>query len=58
MNLIVRLKQTINVLGPGFIIAAIVLGPGSITTSSKIGSEHGYSLLWVIVLAVLNIYGQ
>lgn len=42
-------------LGPGFIIASVVLGPGSITVASRIGSEHGYAFLWVIVLAALSM---
>ena len=40
-------------MGPGFIIASVVLGPGSIAVSSRIGSEEGYSFLWVIVIAAL-----
>ena len=39
--------------GPGFIIAATVLGPGSITVASRIGSEYGYAFLWVIVIATV-----
>ncbi len=50
-----RFKELIKSLGPGFIIAAVVLGPGSITVASRIGSEHGYSFLWVIVLAALSM---
>lgn len=38
-------------IGPGFIIASVVVGPGSITVSSRIGSEYGNSFLWVIVLS-------
>lgn len=45
-----RLKKMFKSVGPGFIIAAVVLGPGSITVSSKIGSTEGYSFLWVILL--------
>jgi len=48
-----NIKKTIGLLGPGFILASVVLGPGSITTSSKIGAEHGYSLMWVIVAAAV-----
>ena len=48
-----NIKKTLGVLGPGFILASVVLGPGSITTSSKIGAEHGYALMWVIVAAAL-----
>jgi len=40
-------------VGPGFIIAAVVLGPGSITVASRIGSEYGYTFLWVIALATI-----
>jgi len=44
------MKKIIQTFGPGFIIASVCLGPGSVTTSSKIGSEHGYQLLWVVIL--------
>ena len=48
-----KLKKILAAIGPGFIIASVVLGPGSITVSSKIGATHGYSLLWVIVFSGL-----
>ena len=31
----------------------MVIGPGSILTSSNIGAAHGYQLVWVLVIAVL-----
>ena len=40
-------------IGPGLITACVVIGPGSILTSSKIGAGHGYSLSWVVLIAVL-----
>ena len=40
-------------LGPAFIVAAVVLGPGSILSSSKVGAQFGYSMLWVIALAAI-----
>ena len=40
-------------LGPGFITAALVLGPGSITISSTLGASFGYSLLWVILISTI-----
>ncbi|MBN1560038.1 Nramp family divalent metal transporter [candidate division KSB1 bacterium] len=46
-----KLKKLVACVGPGFIIASVVLGPGSITVSSQIGATQGYSLLWVIVFA-------
>ena len=44
-------KRLFKSLGPGFIIASVVIGPGSITVSSRIGSEYGNQFLWVIVLS-------
>ncbi len=46
-----KLRNVFKAVGPGFIIAAVVLGPGSITVASKIGSVYGYQLLWVIIIA-------
>ncbi len=48
-----NIKNILKSLGPGFIIASVVLGPGSITVASRIGSEYGYTFLWVIVLATI-----
>jgi len=42
----------IYLIGPGFITASLVLGPGSITTASKIGADFGYHLIWLLLLAV------
>lgn len=38
-------------LGPAIIVASVVLGPGSILTSSKVGCQYGYSMVWVLLLA-------
>ncbi len=40
-------------LGPGLITACVIIGPGSILTSSKVGSAYGFELLWVLVVAVI-----
>ncbi|MFD0713440.1 Nramp family divalent metal transporter [Paenibacillus sp. GCM10027626] len=53
MKKIGGLKGLILLLGPGFITAATVLGPGSITVSSKSGAVLGYSILWTLVVAAL-----
>lgn len=50
-----KIKKFLRSFGPGFIIASLVLGPGSITVSSRIGSVHGYSLLWLIILAAISM---
>ncbi len=50
-----KIKKVLKSIGPGFIIASVVLGPGSITVASRIGSEHGYAFLWVIVIAAISM---
>lgn len=38
-------------IGPGLITACVVIGPGSIMTSSKVGASDGYSMLWVVAIS-------
>lgn len=49
---ILKFKQIIKLIGPGFITASMVLGPGSITTASKVGADYGYQLIWLLLLAI------
>ena len=42
-----------NLIGPGFITAALVLGPGSLTVASKIGANYEFQLLWIVPFCVL-----
>jgi Mn2+/Fe2+ NRAMP family transporter len=39
-------------IGPGIITACVVIGPGSILSSSKVGAANGFALNWVVVVAV------
>lgn len=39
-------------IGPGLITACVVIGPGSILTSSQVGANKGYSMLWIVVASV------
>jgi NRAMP (natural resistance-associated macrophage protein)-like metal ion transporter len=48
-----QIRKILKTFGPGLIIASVVLGPGSITVASRVGSEYGYVFLWVIVLAAV-----
>ncbi|MBW7995873.1 MAG: divalent metal cation transporter [Candidatus Glassbacteria bacterium] len=45
------LKKIGRSLGPGLIVAAIVLGPGSITSMSAIGSILRTKVLWILVVS-------
>jgi len=40
-------------LGPGLITACVVIGPGSILTSSKVGAGNGYSMSWVVLVSAV-----
>ena len=40
-------------IGPGLITACVVIGPGSIMTSSKVGANDGYAMLWIVVVSVV-----
>lgn len=46
-------SRFLKLLGPGLITSALVLGPGSITLSSKIGAIYGSQLVWTLILAVI-----
>ena len=48
-----KLKAILRRVGPGFIVASVVLGPGSIVAASRAGAEAGYSLLWALAGAVV-----
>ncbi len=43
----------LSTLGPGLITAALVFGPSKLTITSKLGAEYGFSLLWIVPIAVL-----
>lgn len=45
-------KAWLSSLGPSIITAALVFGPSKMTITSKMGAEYGYSLLWIIVMAI------
>jgi len=45
-------------IGPAIIVASVVVGPGSILTSSKVGASFGYELTWLLVFAALLMIGM
>ena len=42
-----RLKR----LGPGVLVTAAFIGPGTVTTSTLAGANYGYALLWALVFS-------
>ena len=38
--------------GPGFLVTAAFIGPGTITTASVAGARFGYALLWALAFSI------
>ncbi len=47
-----HLKKWINNIGPGPIIAAAFIGPGTVTVCTLAGVKFGYALLWAMLVSV------
>ena len=47
------LKKISKYFGPGPLIAAAFIGPGTVTLCSLAGVKFGMSLLWTIVISIL-----
>ena len=50
-NFTKRLKN----VGPGALVAAAFIGPGTVTSCSTSGATYGYSLLWAMLLSVISV---
>ncbi|HEX3618500.1 MAG TPA: Nramp family divalent metal transporter [Solirubrobacteraceae bacterium] len=48
-----RVRAAIAILGPAFVASVAYVDPGNFATNFQAGSEHGYLLVWVIVMANL-----
>ncbi len=44
--------QKLKNLGPGLLVAAAFIGPGTVTTASVVGADTGYALLWALVFSI------
>ena len=49
-------KSLFSKIGPGAIIAAAFIGPGTVSLCTKAGIEFGYALLWVMLIAIVGTY--
>lgn len=52
------MKRLLQSVGPAIVVAAVVLGPGSILTSSKVGAGYGYAGVPVVLGAALLMIGM
>ena len=39
--------------GPGILVTAAFVGPGTITTASSAGASFGFALIWALVFSVI-----
>jgi manganese transport protein len=43
--------ERVKRLGPGVLVTAAFIGPGTVTTSTLAGANYGYALLWALLFA-------
>jgi manganese transport protein len=48
-----RVRGSLAILGPAFVASVAYIDPGNFATNFAAGAEHGYQLVWVIVMANL-----
>ena len=48
-----KFKERLKNIGPGALIAAGFIGPGTITTCTKSGASSGYTLLWAMLFSTV-----
>lgn len=46
------MKNYLKNIGPGTLVAAAFIGPGTVTVCTLAGAKFGYSLLWVMVFSI------
>lgn len=47
------LVRRIPRLGPGLLVTAAFIGPGTVTTASRAGASAGFALLWAVIFSVV-----
>ena len=48
-----NLKNILRNLGPGPLVAAAFIGPGTVTVCTLAGANFGFSLIWAMVLSIV-----
>lgn len=46
-------KKKYSISGPGVLIAAAFIGPGTVTTCTITGASFGFTVLWAMVLSII-----
>ncbi|NKE35484.1 Nramp family divalent metal transporter [Natronococcus sp. JC468] len=47
------IADRLKAIGPGALVAAAFVGPGTVTTASVLGAEYAYLLVWTIAFSIL-----
>lgn len=47
------MKKYVNISGPGVLVAAAFIGPGTVTVCSIAGAKYGFVLLWALILSII-----
>ena len=47
------MKNPFKSMGPGILVTAAFIGPGTVTTASIAGASYGFALLWTLLFSVL-----
>ena len=47
-------KNKKSSFGPGFLVTAAFIGPGTVTTCSLAGAQFGYALIYALVFATIT----
>ena len=50
------LKDYIKAMGPGAIMSAAIIGPGTVTTASQQCALYGFTSLWILLVACVIAY--
>ena len=40
-------------MGPGLMVMAAFIGPGTVITASKAGAQYGFALMWALLFSVI-----
>lgn len=47
------LIEKLKAVGPGAMITASFIGPGTVTTATRAGAEFGYALVWTVIFSII-----
>lgn len=53
MNFMSKFTEKLKSIGPGALVAAGFIGPGTVTTCTTTGASFGYTLLWAMLFSTI-----